>query len=494
MSDPEKPRLKPASENPWYVLMTVAGEQTATHFVSFDLDLHAQNRRYWNGWVAEALSEDEKQALIETKRATGDDLTPLTDNERVAITRALADRCPAGKHPEPGTCPDFRHSVVGPISSVAFLFPDGVNFAGATFEGATSFQGATFLNPVDFSRTTLARDTDFTGVSFLESVDFRHAVFRGDADFQGAHCSNNAFFEEAHFLEFAIFEGASFSESAYFVQATFSRITSFENAVFSEGANFQSATFADDIGLCGAVFCRNASFRGANFSGEALFSGAKFNGAVSFAPHPEQHEPARPVRFKRAPPEFFNSALHEDTNFTDVAWPKVPDTREEAIRHRRAYERLKLLMDAQKRVYDEHFFHRKEMECREVEAKTWLTRWSIRAFRVLSDFGWSLTRPIVGLGTTLALGWALIFIAEWGDYNLGDWPAGTKPEYLGFWQSGALSLSNVFGFLGFNRTFLAEEVKTLTAFSEIVSGTQTVAGLILFFLLGLALRNRFRLK
>lgn len=34
-------------------------------------------------------------------------------------------------------------------------------------------------------------------------------------------------------------------------------------------------------------------------------------------------------------------------------------------------------------------------------------------------------------------------------------------EYLGFGQSFALSVSNVFGFLGLNRTVLSDEIKTL---------------------------------
>ncbi len=82
----------------------------------------------------------------------------------------------------------------------------------------------------------------------------------------------------------------------------------------------------------------------------------------------------------------------------------------------------------------------------------------------------------------------MIFIAEWFEHWFGS------NEYLGFGQSFALSLSNVFGFLGFSRTFLSDEIKTLTAFSEVVSATQTIVGLILFFLLGLSLRNRFRIK
>ncbi len=42
------PDLKPASESPWYVLMTVAGAQTG---FLIDDDLHARNLRFWDGWA-----------------------------------------------------------------------------------------------------------------------------------------------------------------------------------------------------------------------------------------------------------------------------------------------------------------------------------------------------------------------------------------------------------------------------------------------------------
>ncbi len=42
----ETPDLKPASESPWYVLMTVAGEQTG---FLIDDDLHTRNLRFWDG-------------------------------------------------------------------------------------------------------------------------------------------------------------------------------------------------------------------------------------------------------------------------------------------------------------------------------------------------------------------------------------------------------------------------------------------------------------
>jgi hypothetical protein len=53
----ETPALKDASQNPWYVLMTVAGEQVGIG-LDFDKELHARNRRYFNGWMASTLSEE----------------------------------------------------------------------------------------------------------------------------------------------------------------------------------------------------------------------------------------------------------------------------------------------------------------------------------------------------------------------------------------------------------------------------------------------------
>ena len=69
---PEKPGLKPAETNPWYVLMTVAGERTGGRIST---DLHAKNQRYWNGWMAQKLSDEQKQKLIEEEHASAEDLT-----------------------------------------------------------------------------------------------------------------------------------------------------------------------------------------------------------------------------------------------------------------------------------------------------------------------------------------------------------------------------------------------------------------------------------
>ena len=93
------------------------------------------------------------------------------------------------------------------------------------------------------------------------------------------------------------------------------------------------------------------------------------------------------------------------------------------------------------------------------------------------------------LSVLVILGCLLIFAAEVWDYSHND-----ADEYLSLFRAFGLSLSNVLGILGLNQVIFAEDIAQLTGFSEVVSGTQTFLGLVLLFLLGLGLRNRFRIK
>jgi len=46
----------PTAENRWYVLATLAGEQRD----DINYDLHKKNRRYWNAWASQNMTEEEK--------------------------------------------------------------------------------------------------------------------------------------------------------------------------------------------------------------------------------------------------------------------------------------------------------------------------------------------------------------------------------------------------------------------------------------------------
>ncbi|MEM0988871.1 MAG: pentapeptide repeat-containing protein [Pseudomonadota bacterium] len=413
----DKPELNDARQNPWYVLMTVAGEQPwfAT-WTDFDRELHAKNRRYFNGWMALHLQDSDKLRLVSNGWVNDNDFkkggisAPLTQDELADIEAAWKHRCPKAPPPVTGSprAEITKSELSRPLICEDLLFSGGA---------------------------------DFTSTKFLSVASFRRAYFLGEVLFWNAVISEIADFHGASSDGFTVFDGVRMVDLATFTDATFSE--------------------------------------------EALFSNSKFDKSTRF------HR----TKFESEPPKLFGASLHEDTDFTDTIWPPIGNTREEAVQHRRAYERLKLLMDQQKKIADEHMFHRLEMRCKEVEVTEqfgsrwlrpigWLISLPSRAFRWTSNYGWSMGRPALWL--------AGLWAAGWGALNYFEQEAG-NPK-ITEWNAAALSLSNVFGFLGFWRRFLSDDVGTLTTASEIISASQTFLGIVFLFLLGLGTRNQFRLK
>ena len=79
----------PAEENPWYVLATIAGEQSGE---GIDEDLELKNRAYWNAWAGQHLSTEDK---AEIKNASGKSLfedTPEWSEVEAEVTEAFTKR------------------------------------------------------------------------------------------------------------------------------------------------------------------------------------------------------------------------------------------------------------------------------------------------------------------------------------------------------------------------------------------------------------------
>ena len=443
----DEPARQPASENPWYVLMTVAGPQDGE---TIDWDRHLQNQRYFNGWMAQALTEDDKQRLINQGCATAEDLAPLTDAEKREIARQLGTRCPEAARPDPSkSLVDLAScAFAAQLVCSGFIFPGGASFRYARFKGDANFEHATFL-----------RDTDFDDTDFLRGTNFQAAKFEEGAYFRRAEFSRDALFQQAIFQEATRFLFAELKQDAHFQQAAFQAIADFEGATFTGHAFFNHATFS-----------RASVFRNAKFKSPTKFENVTFD------------------REHASPPQFSGATLHEETRWDGIkTWP-LPGSGHNPADFILAYEKLKHLMDDQKKLDSEHMFHKLELQSKAIAETGTLASFASWLYRILSDYGWSIQRPAIGLGIVFALGWILIYADQISEQRFGD------GEFLGGWTYGAVSLSNVFGFLGLGGTFLADDLKTLTGFSQVVSGLQTFFSLILIFLLGLALRNRFRIK
>jgi hypothetical protein len=180
--------------------------------------------------------------------------------------------------------------------------------------------------------------------------------------------------------------------------------------------------------------------------------------------------------FDKEPPKFFDAELHQGTVWRGVKWPPLPETKDKAGAFLDAYACLKLEMDRLKKHEDELDFFAREMQSRRV----WLGPWRslpIALYELLSNYGRSYVRPLVALFVVAAIGAGAFWYFD----------ARTYEEALG------LSATNTLNVFGFRRDFNLS-IDTPLTWLKVFAALQTILGTILLFLIGLAIRNKFRMK
>lgn len=485
---PDKPTIK-ANNNPWYLLSTVygpPGDPLADD--PKDKELQVRNRAAWNRYMATELGEDRRAQIIKEVPHLAQELIPFTAEEMVALARSFFERHQRAASTASTKIPNLKQGLIDfsnvefdePFSAGGLCFPERVNFERATFSEYADFEGATFSGVAAFQGAAFSENANFAGATFSQMAAFLGATFSWSATFEGATFSDLAHFKNLTFSS-ANFKRATFSGEADFVGATFSEYADFQGATFSKRrADFKDATFSEYADFKGAIFSLaeanftrttfyRASFEGAIFSDLADFTGATFKGPASF----------EKATFSSAPPLFFGATLYEGTVWRDITWPKPPEEAGNAGPFVDAYERLKQEMDRLKKHEDELDFFALELQSRRARDGVF-SGLPIALFGLLSNYGRSYVRPLAGLLVTVAVG----ALACWPHFGLSK-----------FGQAVGLSLANTFAVLGFRKDFIEPQViESLSRALKVFSAAQTVAGIVLLFLFGLAIRNHFRMK
>jgi len=245
-------------------------------------------------------------------------------------------------------------------------------------------------------------------------------------------------------------------------------------------ATFVAATFGEDTRF------GYATFNGFTYFPEAHFGTPGTDHPVSFT----DCQFLKPTNFRNAVfhsryPDLSGAVLHDKTEFTAKPenWPL--STAQSAEEAKAACARIRHAIAKQGLPEEEHFFYRREMgfACR--IGPVW-QRLPYRLFGLLSDFGYSIQRPVEAL--LLLWVWPAVFF-------FGHAQTGRLADSPEIGRALALSFANIFNFLGFHRTFFAPDVmQRLPAALQVLSGFQMLAGVALLFFLGLGLRTRFRLR
>lgn len=387
-------------------------------------------------------------------------------------------------------------------------------------------------------------DVDFSGLKLSNgNVDFSGSVFGDGAfslintnieghefDFMG--CSfgkGNKYFSKSAFNVLKIdFSGTNFGEGIVdFVSCNFSKVKNqvHFNNVKTEGyrLNFMGATFsAVEIDFSDSVFDnKNIDFDCLNFAnGNFLFESCEFHGRVSFSDYEENASTACQLSFRKS---IFNSTLDisgvNTTGIIDLRETKLSThttldnlgftlaryrsvkflpgllqaaSNEDASKLRR----LKEIAEANKNHTAALRFHAAEMRARRWHDMPVLSSILDGLFSMISNYGQSILRPFIA--------WLVLVV------GCGSIYSGALPR-----DFSAQSFLNVLSQAKFADGFLYSLVQTLpvfpisrtlqqdlyTSLSVDLSPTmlssltimQNLLGVIFLFLIGLGLRNRFRL-
>lgn len=432
MADADAQRnLRPAEDNPWYLLATLHGVPDGQ-----DKERRqARNRVVWNRYYASRWTDKDREWL--TGRVAAEELKPFDDQERMAIQQKFANRA-RGRQID---LPDPAHDVI--FNSCCFH--DNVSFRHYVFARAY-FSLAAFAGHADFDSTTFAEFACFSGATFAR---------------------------QAHFFS------ATFARGAHFFSATFAESLRFDGATFVEAADFKSATFTGNARFCSATFASNVDFGIATFAGHVDFRIVTFNAMVIFT-NADMKAPTDfgGCRFQKYPPQFPGAKLHEGTVWRGVSWPRPPKNPKDAGLFTDAYERLKLEMDRLKKHEDELMFFAKELQCRRVAAGPFRGL-PIAAYGALCHYGQSYLLPLGWLLAVILVGAVLFWLMPGWD----------------FLRALGVSTANALGPLGLRKELVDPLVlKDLSRWLQFLTGVQMVMGLVLLFLIGLGLRNRFRMK
>ena len=249
---------------------------------------------------------------------------------------------------------------------------DYMNFSDRIFSGALDLSGLILIGS-NFSRTTFKGQVTLSDKTwFYVEAWFHEATFES-----GLYC-DGAWFETS-----VSFAGACFKTGANFINANFMDGASFAGVVFEGSTQFNYSRFVETYDSRGWIRICLVDFRNAKFMAKTSFQGVVFgndDSAVSGTRWPERRadftdaEFATTTKFSDAvfsgPPAFFNTILHEDTDFGGIDWGKAETDNVSVDYAIRAWERLELMMSKLEKPLDRHRFLSTQDACSTPKGRT----------------------------------------------------------------------------------------------------------------------------
>lgn len=241
-------RLTPANENPWYVLMTLYGDD------------HDANRRAWNALYGgqgniqlmfqEKIKGRFRELFSKQFDLSEEDFQIPSERETVNLSYChFPERL------------DIRGFSFGSIVDLSgSVFEKGLDATGSIFLKCHHCEGGRFENSVLFDNSSFHDQSYFSGSTFRRSAVFEDSVFEGALylDFSFANWGVN--FSNSVFKKLSSFRRSEFGLSVLFDAAEFHKRVDFSYSKF-----LSSGGFGCDVNFRDCRFEQAASFHGVVF-------------------------------------------------------------------------------------------------------------------------------------------------------------------------------------------------------------------------------------
>ena len=416
----------------------------------------------------------------------------------------------------PDTNVKFFSDLRNNLDFAGFIFPRKANFARAEFltSHKCNFSGAEFRGECDFSGAEFRGLSDFSRAGFSKKCDFSFASFQGLSLFEECNFRNECKYTHAEFLNVS-FNCSSFYKKADFIKCKFNvlnpnltipaklprdyRENKKSNENFIQDFRKNPIWYHDrSVYFVSTIFHMNIDFGHSLFAGQAYFNDIEIQKVGSFescffSVVPSFLQTKIPCdvfnRIEVAYPTQKSTLWNKENRPPNESWVKKLFSKTSNESATGYYRKLKQLAIESKNHDQEQKFFAMEIKSKRFHEETSFFSMALSvAYGSVSNFGFSILRPFMWLVFLTLLCTACFYCLS-----------STK----NFWLALFYSLSNCLPFGGlwrqseylFQQLFPCAEswssVQQLTYYSLIT--LNGLFGFIFIFLIGLGLRNRFRL-
>jgi uncharacterized protein YjbI with pentapeptide repeats len=259
MSEKDNTELKPAEENPWYVLATICDKKDKDDNGIIVNGRAIEKCEVWNTCLRHLIDEPFRASLIGQDPYIPLFDSPKWDDIKEVVVERFEKRTNGSKLPSLTNIVDFSNTCFSKkVDFKNFVFFSTANFNGSTFENEVDFEGAFFLSHANFHKKTIFQErANFRDVTFYRNAVFTQAEFHGEAIFGLSVFKDQVDFQNAQFLGNSNFAKCEFKMPCDFYVAKFHTLypvllnTTFRKKItLSAKINLKEITYWPDLQSC----------------------------------------------------------------------------------------------------------------------------------------------------------------------------------------------------------------------------------------------------